>query len=322
MNYDISVCLHLHYDNMTCEYNYRAYCVSSGKDCGHSHHSIQSASQCAKERGWENDSKIITVFRVKFKKRSNAPRKQSKRDLRALNSPQKVKKKPAPRRFKRVDTGEEKIPKPTYTVVLPKKVQPTARTYHIDSHRDLSYFEGLSAYSPEFPEGSAPCDEIQEIWEFAITGDAYSQYLMGRYYEENSISCTKAVFWYRSSMENGCDLGRSALGRLLWSEKGESLEDTVRRQMSGDCYQKTLLGRMMNSGICEDINGTADNWLKLGYKMGDVDGLSYLGSINVCSGDVEAGVSMFKTVLSMEKSPTAMFYLGKYYVENATNNTD
>ena len=50
-------------------YNYRAFSPSKNIDCGHSHHSIASASQCAEHLGW-SDAVIKKVHRANFKRDS------------------------------------------------------------------------------------------------------------------------------------------------------------------------------------------------------------------------------------------------------------
>ena len=307
-------------------WNYRAYNPVLDKDCGHNHHSRESASACAGIIGWESVAKIIQIRVNKHRKPCRLPKKGSKIQERAESSNQVVKKqRQLPRRKKRFETGEDKIIIPEVPIILPKEERPKAREHPVDMHRDPSYFAELREYNPYFPDWiDRPFDNhLLEMRASAMSGDAYAQYRMGMFYEENRISCTKAVYWYNLSAKNGCEFAVQALGRILYSEENESLKDTI-EMMDMSPKDSLTLCRLLQSVLPQEATPARLKELsQRALQSGDNEAYSFQGEMLLKKEDsIMDGLDLLKKAIAETESSRAMYVLGKHYIDTATKSLD
>jgi hypothetical protein len=268
--------------------------------------------------GWEFDSIVIRVHNNEYRKHNGIPKKESRREKQAQISPQNIRKKQKARHRRRVDLGIPKRRIPDHPIILKKKPQPEAKITEVEFRRSISYFEELIGFDSELL-GSDTDPAIIEMHKKAVSGDAYYQYRMGAYYDENRISCTKMVYWYAESALNGCRFAEDALGRVFWSDDGESIDDTVEKLESESkrgCFQSMVkLAEICSSEFYHYYDLSKARLLYWEASKLDVCAFRYLALEYVLSGKRIVGMDLIKKSLDGWNPLEGQYLMGiiQYY---------
>lgn len=141
----------------------------------------------------------------------------------------------------------------------------TSAAYHLGR----AYWNGL---------GVLPDDERAEEWfrRSATTGDARSQYVLGKLLQEQG-RLSEAVAWYERACESGSQYAQYSLGKMYLlgngvpKDAGKAIQLLTSSAKQGNQYAQYVLGKLCLQGKEVEKNPeAAEYWLALSAMQGNV----------------------------------------------------